>query len=373
MSPLLKRVEEAGYHGISKKRLPHCIKQEDFFGLPATARALFAKLIHASSADTVTLLPSVSYGMAIVAKNLPVHKGQNIVAVAEEFPSNIYAWRHHCAQGMELRLITPPSIQDCYSSAHTRAELWNTRILNAIDTSTALVVVCPLHWADGTLFDLVRIGSAARSAGALFVVDGTQALGAMPFDVQQVQPDALIAASYKCMMGAYSIGCAYWGERLAHATPLEETWVGRLGSEDFRNLTAYEEEYQPGMNRLNMGEQSNFVLIPMLIAALEQVLEWTPTSVQEYCSVLTEPLVDFCTEYKLWIEHHSWRAHHLFGIRLPEHIDIATVQSSLARHNVYISLRGDSLRISPHVYNTPEDIQALIQALYEALSSHSYK
>lgn len=384
MSPLLKSVEQAGIDGIMKKRSPFSITTDDFFTLPQKARSLFAQLINADSTDNITLLPSVSYGMAIVAKNLHANPGQNIVSVSGEFPSNVYAWKSFINRGVELRLISPPETSENPSPTidsqlrtsiygefnlgkKTRGEAWNEAIIDAIDENTALVVLCPIHWADGTFFDLEIIGNAARSVGAMFVVDGTQAIGAMPFDVEVVKPDALIAASYKCMMGAYSIGCAYWGDRFTDAHPLEEIWSGRIGSDNFRNLVQYQDQYQQGHTRLNVGEFGNFALVPMLSAALEQIIEWQPIRIQEYCKELNRPIIEFCTKNNLWVEEPHWRAEHLFGIRINEQMSLEILQHSLQKRNVYVSLRGDSIRISPSVYNTSEDIEAFIQALEETL------
>lgn len=384
MSPLLKSVEQAGIEGITKKRHPFTITTDDFFSLPNKTRTLFAELIHADSPESITLLPSVSYGMAIVAKNLQAKAGQNIVSVSGEFPSNVYAWKSFVNQGVELRLIAPPDIPVNYSQVagfhkrksqtgefdldkKTRGEAWNEAILEAIDENTALVVLCPIHWADGTFFDLEVIGDAARTVGAMLVIDGTQAIGAMPFDIPNVKPDALIAASYKCMMGPYSIGCAYWGERFREAIPLEETWIGRLGSDNFRNLVQYQEQYQTGHYRLNVGEFGNFALVPMLNVALQQLIEWQPLRIQEYCTRLIRPLVDFCRENQFWIEESQWRADHLFGIRIKEQMSVDTLQHLLQKKNVYVSLRGNSIRISPSVYNNSKDIEALISVLQETL------
>lgn len=385
MSPLLKSVEEAGVFGVQRKRLPYMMSSEDFFSLPLETRSLFAELVNAPGAGSISLLPSVSYGMATVAKNLSIADGQNIVSVAGEFPSNVYAWKNLINNSsVDLRLVKPPIewhnsdfINDAtnsesagYLEKHppTRGEVWNEMILDAIDDNTALVVLCPLHWADGTLFDLETIGDAARAVGAMFVIDGTQAIGAMPIDVQRIKPDALITASYKCMMGAYSIGCAYWGDRFLVGKPLEETWIGRVGSSDFRNLVNYQDEYQGEMDRYNMGEQSNFVLVPMLHAAITQLLEWGPEQVQEYCKKLTQPLIRYCADANFWVEEAHWRTDHLFGIRIPDHLALDKLQEALARRNVFVSLRGDSIRVSPNVYNTEEDIMALVDALNDAKS-----
>jgi selenocysteine lyase/cysteine desulfurase len=170
------------------------------------------------------------------------------------------------------------------------------------------------------------------------------------------------------MMGAYSIGCAYWGERFSHGEPLEETWIGRVGSDDFRNLVNYRNEYQQGMERYNMGEQSNFTLLPMLHAAITQLLQWHPENVQEYCRALTQPLIQYCAEADFWIEESHWRTEHLFGIRIPSNLSIDVLQQALSKRNVFVSLRGDSIRVSPSVYNTQDDIAALIETLTDTLN-----
>ncbi len=346
--------------GLQKKSLPHLISGADFFDLPQESRKLFAKLINAPSYHSISILPSVSYGTAIVAKNVKAKKGQNIVSVVDEFPSNIYAWHEHIRRGMELRLVEPKNTKD-------KARSWNKAILEAIDENTAVVILSTIQWTDGTVFDLKKISKAAKKVGAVFVLDGTQSIGALPFDVQEIQPDALIAASYKCMMGVYSIGFAYWGERFADAMPIEETWVGRKGSEDFKNLVKYEQKYKKGMAKFNVGETANFALIPAVNAALEQLLKWKPERVQEYCASLNKHLssllentaFSFATPAK----KSSSRAEHLFGIALPKGIDCDKLQARFAENNVHVSLRGDFIRISPSVYNTLADVEALANVL----------
>ena len=357
MSPLLKSVENAGVEGVQKKRLPYTVTNEDFFETPRKTRELFAQLVNASSYQSISILPSVSYGMAIVAKNLKAHSGQNIVSIGEEFPSNVYAWKQLLEQGVELRLVEPPND---WNNDETRAEAWNAKIIEAIDDNTVLLVMSTIHWVDGTFFDMSLLADTARTVGAMVVIDGTQSIGAMPFDVQEIKPDALIAASYKSMMGLYSMGFAYWGERFANGEPLEETWMARKGSENMRNLVNYQSEYQEGMMRYNVGEMSNFALIPAANAALQQLLEWQPENVQAYCASLTASLVAALKNTSFTMEESHWRSEHLFGIKIPISCNVERLQTELQKNSVFVSLRGDFIRVSPSVYNTPEDIEALI-------------
>lgn len=240
---------------------------------------------------------------------------------------------------------------------------WNDRILEAIDGATGVVALAPVHWTDGTVFGLEAIGARAREVGAALVVDGTQCVGALPFDVQRLRPDALIVASYKWLFGPYSIGLGYFGDRYASGVPLEETWIAREGSEDFQGLVDYQDVYQPGALRFDVGERSNFILVPMLAAALRLVLDWSPERIQTYTKELTKDLLEEADSLGFALEEDAYRAGHLFGIRMPEGVEMEHLKEALRRENVSCSLRGSALRVSPHVYNDEEDVEALRRAL----------
>ena len=107
-----------------------------------------------------------------------------------------------------------------------------------------------IHWADGTLFDLKAIRQRTRDVGALLIIDGTQSIGALPFDIQEIQPDALICAGYKWLMGPYSLGLAYLGEFFDEGIPIEENWKNRHNSHHFARLVNYEDKYQPHAHAL---------------------------------------------------------------------------------------------------------------------------
>src|SRR5690606_15364147 len=209
--------------------------------------------------ERISLVPSASYGLATVARNLRLSRGQKIVVMHAQFPSNVYAWRRMCEEsGCRIEAVQVPDGPD-------RGRRWNERILESIDEHTGLVAMGQVHWADGTRFDVEAIGRRAREVGAAFVVDGTQSIGAMSLDVQRVQPDAVVCAGYKWLLGPYSLGAAYFGPRFDGGTPLEESWLTRSNSRDFTGLVEYVDTYEPGSVRFDMGERSNFILVPMLI------------------------------------------------------------------------------------------------------------
>lgn len=282
MSPLPRPVEQAGFEGMRRKRVPSRITSDDFFAESDEVRALFAKLVNVPDPQRIAIIPAASYGIAAAVRNTAMRRGQNVVVAAEQFPGNVYAWRSRCRrEGLDLRTVHAPP-------GPGRGEGWTARILEAIDPSTAAVALGHVHWTDGTRFDLLRIGERTRECGAAFIVDGTQSVGALPFDVQEVRPDALICAAYKWLLGPYSIGVAYFGPRFDEGTPLEETWIARRDSEDFAGLVDYRDDYQPGAVRYDVGERSNFILVPMLAAALRLLDGWRAHDIQAYCHDLTQ-------------------------------------------------------------------------------------
>jgi selenocysteine lyase/cysteine desulfurase len=363
LSPLLKRVEEAGIQGIKGKNRPWETTPDHFFEDSNILRSLFAKLVNAPNAKDIAIMPAVSYGLATVAKNIDPDKGSSIVIAGEQFPSNVYAWKrfcknHHC----QIKIVDPPE------GFENRGEKWNERILDAIDSNTLLVALGNVHWTDGTLYDLKSIGTKTQKNDAYFVIDGTQSVGAMPIDVQEIKADALICAGYKWLMGPYAITLGYFGSKLQNGIPLEEGWIVRKNSEDFSGLVDYEDDYQPGAQRFDMGERSNFILVPMMIEALNQILDWGPQYIQTYCKQLTADLENDLPEYGYQIEDPEWRARHMFGIRLPNSVSLEKLQHKLDEHNIHVSVRGSAVRISPNVYNDEQDIAMLYNVLKDVTS-----
>ncbi len=360
MAPLAHRVRASGIAGIDRRATPQLIGPRDFFEESDLVRCLFSRIINASDPNRIAIVPSVSYGLATVARNVHAGAGDNIVVLEEQFPSNVYSWRRLCAErGLALRTVAAPPRRE-----GGRAAEWNARVLTAIDRRTAVVALPQVHWTDGTLFDLESIGQRARECHALFVVDGTQSVGAFPFDVQRIQPDALICAGYKWLLGPYSTGLAYYGPVFDDGTPLEEGWIARRNSDVFADLVRYRDAYRGAAVRYDVGERSNFTLLPMLATALELVLQWTVPAIHEYCRTLTVDLTQRLRERGYWIEEDAWRGAHLFGVRPPD-AHGAALASRLEARRITVSLRGDAIRVSPHLYNDAEDVMALLDALVQ--------
>ncbi|MEE8396631.1 MAG: aminotransferase class V-fold PLP-dependent enzyme [bacterium] len=357
MSPTLKASEAAGVAGLRRKNDPASIGPADFFAPVDALRELVGRLVNAGP-ERVAFVPSVSYGLALATRNVPLHTGQNVVVPDEEFPSNVYGWMERCReQGGELRLVPRPG------DTARPGTVWSERMLEAIDARTAAVSITALHWADGTLFDLERIARRTREVGAFLVLDGTQSIGAVPFDFQKLQPDLLICAGYKWCLGPYSYGFAVLGDRLLEGRPLEDAWQHRAGSEDFSSLIHYTETLRSGGRRFDMGEQANLVAVPMLSEALRQILQWGVENIQAYCEALADDLRQALAASPYSLALKGQQGSHMFGIHVPGEGQVAAVLEALGRRGISVSQRGNAIRVSPHLYNRREDMAALAETL----------
>jgi selenocysteine lyase/cysteine desulfurase len=351
MSPQLRPAREVGEKAISRKSRPWEITPDDFFEDAEEIRALFARLV-GGDADGVAIIPSVSYGISVAAANVPVREGEKIVILEDQFPSNVYAWGG-LAEQSGASLVTLPRPEDLD---------WTRALLEEIDTDTAVVAVPNCHWTDGSLVDLASVGESVREAGAALVVDAIQSLGAHPFDVSELRPDFLVAASYKWLLGPYGVGYMYVGEEYREGKPIEHNWINRRGSQDFSGLVVYQDAFQPGARRYDVGERSNFALLPMAAEALRQLIDWGVENVSETIGTLTDLVEERAGALGMVTIPKERRARHMIGLMLgPDAPDDLATQ--LTTHNVYVSVRGPSVRVSPHLYNTESDVYQLFDVL----------
>jgi selenocysteine lyase/cysteine desulfurase len=357
MSPQLRAVRAVGEEAVARKSRPWEISPRDFFENSEMARKLFARLVGGDT-EGVAIIPSASYGMAVATANVPLKTGQNVVVLEEQFPSNVYPWRELAKRtGAEVVTVPRPAGRD-----------WTSAVLERVDGRTAVVAVPNCHWTDGSILDLVHTGEWAREVGAALVVDATQSLGAYPLDVSEVRPDFLVSAAYKWLLGPYSLGFLYVGEAYREGVPIEHNWISRGGSEDFARLVEYTDTYAPGARRYDVGERSNFVLLPMAIEALHQILAWGVENIATSLRGLTDRIEEEAERLGIEAVPASMRAGHMIGLGLgPEAPkDLAT---RLAEENVFVSVRGHNLRVSPHLYNTERDVGRLVDSLNRHLRS----
>jgi selenocysteine lyase/cysteine desulfurase len=359
--PQLKSSEEAGIAAIIQQRNPFQLKPTDFFEGVDSVRKLFGKLVNCESPD-VAIIPSTSYGFSSVLSNLKPKIGGKAIVVQDEFPSGYFSITRWAKENQaRIETISPDP------TSESKGESWNSALLDSIDEKTSVVLISSIHWMSGVKYDLEAIGAKCQKMGAVFIVDGTQSVGVMPIDVQACQIDALICATYKWLLGPYSVSLAYIGEKFHNGIPLEESWMNRVNAREFGRLSEYAAEYNPGASRYTVGEASNFVLMPMLQASLIQILDWNPAEIQKYSNSLNRPLIDFISRIGGHTESEPYLAEHLFAPLLPKNINTADLKQELEANQIYVSIRGEYLRVSINVFNEPEDITALMHGIEQQL------
>ncbi|TCK64771.1 selenocysteine lyase/cysteine desulfurase [Winogradskyella wandonensis] len=353
-SPAFKSVEAAGLESIKQKSNPELRQASDLFEPVVELRKLFAQVIDEDDYNRVVTLPSVSYGMANVANNIELKDGDEIIIIEEQFPSNYYIWED-LARHYNAKIITIPQPENI--------EDWNSALLNQINPKTALVAIGHIHWANGYIFDLKAIRARTKQNNALFVIDGSQSIGALPFSVKDIQPDALICAGYKWLFGPYGCAYGYYGSYFDNGKPIEQNWANRLGSENLAGLTAYQSQYKPKANRYAMGESGSFIYVKMQTAALKEILKIKPSELQEYCHKISEKALKELSELGFTSTHPDFRAKHLFGVKISEFVNVDDLKAVLKANNIHLSFRGEYMRVSCHIFNTEAHFEKLVNVI----------
>ena len=355
-SPALRRARQAGERAIALKSQPWGSAWGQVSAETVEqARGLFAGLIGAT-ADDIALVPSASYGLSTAAANLRIGRGRHVVVLADQFPSNIYPWRHAVGRdGGEMRTVELPG------GGRTDA------VVAAIDTDTAVVAVPQCHWLDGAMLDLAAVATRCRDVGAALVLDLSQSLGVMPFDARAIDPDFAVTVAEKWLLGPVQLAFLYVAPRQQSGTPIEHGWVGRGGAGNARYLHHYSDAYRAGARRFDVGERTNIVNLAMAIEGLTQIKSWGPHMIARSISPLTQEIANRVESLSYVAIGGQERAPHICGFRHP-HGWAADAQQRLESFDVLVSLRGEVLRVAPHLYNGERDIDALVDALRDPTS-----
>lgn len=360
ISPQLHTVLEAGTQGLKRKSSPWKIGAEFYFDECEQFRAIAGELI-GSSPEHIAIVPSASYGLATAAANIEPHiaPGDKLLVLAEQFPSNYYVWDALARRrGAQLSVVPFPADGD-----------WTSAILKHIDGKTRVLALPNCHWTDGTLIDLERIRREIGPQGdnvPFLVLDLTQSLGAYPFFVDRVQPDFMVSALYKWAMGPYGIGVLYVADRWLDGEPIEYNWVNRRRSENLARLIDYCNEFQNGARRFDVGQRSNPILLPMAVAAFRQLIDWDPARTSASIGQLTNHLARRAADIGLQVTAPEFRAGHMIGLRLTERWPDA-LRANLLAEDIHVSYRGTGMRVSPHLYNTLDDMDRLADYLQKHL------
>ncbi len=264
-SPLLNESVTRLHVGVNTKSHPWERTPANFFDDAESIRQLLADIFGGDS-DGFAIVPSASYGLSTASRAIETHlqKGDRILVIDEEFPSVVLPLIRVAKEtGAELITVETPEDGN-----------WTYAITNRIDKNIKVVAISSCHWTNGAYIDLLKIRKACNDVNAIFIVDATQTLGAMPFSINKIRPDFLIAAGYKWLLCPYGFSLLYVAEKWRNERPLEETWLARENAEDFSNLVIYSDIYMRGARRFEVGEKCTPTILPGAIAALEQIKTW---------------------------------------------------------------------------------------------------
>ncbi|MBF88572.1 MAG: aminotransferase [Candidatus Marinimicrobia bacterium] len=351
ISPSLKSVTKAGLKGVYRKTAPWEITEENFFNEVEVARELFSKIIGATSND-IAIIPSVSYGVGIATLNLPIKRGTNVLVVEKQFPSNYYGWIEK-TKSVGAKLIV---------SKRSKDGSITDNLIKQIQNNTSVVAIPNCHWTDGAIIDIKSVSEKCRQVGSAIVLDLAQSAGVLPLSIYDIDPDFIIAPAYKWLLGPYSLTFFYVAPRWQHGVPLEHGWINRQQSQDFSHLIHYQDTFQAGARRFDVGERSNFTIMPMAISALKKILEWKIENINQTLVQMTNLIGEEAENIGLKVMPSEKRAGHLIGIQFPKGIPKKILQQ-LKKENVFVSIRGDCMRVSPHLYNSIEDIEKFFDIL----------
>jgi selenocysteine lyase/cysteine desulfurase len=358
-SPLPLRTQQAGRAAVGRKATPWTLDAGFAHHQHERARAAAARLINADPAD-IALIPSVSYGVATAAKLVTVARGARVIVLEDDHSSPVLEWRTRAdTQDFTIETIRQPRDGD-----------WTSSVLAAIERPGApairLASISSVHWSDGGMIDLERIGAALRRQGAGLLVDATHSAGVLTMDVRRLDPDFVIFPTYKWLLGPYGRAFIYVARRHQGGIPLEQTSSGRRDVSAENEVYFADLRYAPDARRFDMGERDHFISMEMAAIGMEMMAEWGATSVVQRLSMLTERIAEGVGGLGVSVPDRRWRAPHILSLGFRSGMPTGLVEG-LASEGVYVASRLRRMRISPHVFNDEADADRFVAALARRL------
>lgn len=312
-------------------------------------RRLAGRLLNADPLD-LAFVKNTSEGIGIVAEGLPWQTGDNVVTAAEEYPANIYPWMNLADRGVELRTV--PSRD---------RRLWFDDIRAAIDSRTRLVSLSSVEFASGFRNDVDALAALCRERGVYFFVDAIQSLGVFPLDLKRTPIDFLSADGHKWLLGPEGAGIFYVRRELVERLhPVGVGWNSVVGS---RNFAKIDFRLKPHAGRWESGSL-NVAGIAALGASLELLLEVGIANIAKRVLELTDHLCAFADKAGVQI-FSSRRAEDKSGIVsiIVPGADVRELVRHCRGEALVINQRAGRIRVSPHCYNTVEEIDLLVEVL----------
>jgi selenocysteine lyase/cysteine desulfurase len=351
-SPLLIESRKKLMEGLNSKSHPWERTARDFFTDAETIRKSAASLF-GGEPDGYAIIPSVSYGISTAARAMEPQLGKDdsILILEEGFPSNVLPWiRIAKERGTKLIRVSVPGDGN-----------WTNAIIEKIDKGVKVLALFPCLWTNGVFIDLAKIRKAIGD-DVIMAIDATQSLGAMAFSIDEVKPDFLVSAGYKWLLCPYGFSLMYVSEKWRNARPLEESWQARENAEDFGSLVNSSDKYMTGARRFDVGQKGTPTILPGVIAALEQIKAWGIENISDSLLGINKRIADHLSALGFQLPDSSQRSPHMFGAIIPDKYK-GDLISELSKRKIYISQRGNSVRFSPHLHISENDIERLLAKL----------
>lgn len=313
-----------------------------------------AQLIGADS-DEIALVPNTTAGISLVAEGIDWRPGDNVVTLADEFPSNVYPWLNLAERGVETRRVP---------TDEGRLDL--DRLAAACDQRTRVISVSWIGYATGYRHDVEAIAALAHERGALVMLDAIQGLGAFPLDVGRTPIDFLAADGHKWMLGPEGAGIAFI--RRAHLERLRPLGVGWHSVVHAHDFTHIELKLKPSADRYEGGSQNIAGMLALgasleLLASLQvehvaaAILDITDRACQRLAELGATIVSDRRPDHRGGSQRSG-----IVAFELPGRDSLAVKKHCLTQ-GVVLSCRAGRLRISPHAYNNEQDLERLVAAL----------
>jgi len=358
-SPLSTRVTDAIQQHLAKRSAGVVETYAEDIVTVDACRAIVSQLVHAESPERVAFVCNTSDGLNVVSSGLPWRSGDRILLNDMEFPANVHPYYHLRSRGVELDILMAD-----------RQRVTPEMIERSIRPQTRVVALSAVQYLTGHRADLAAIGELCRKRGVWFVVDGIQAVGAVPIDVQAMKIDAMSAGAQKWQMSPHGSGFLYVTESLQAA--LQQKYVGWLSVADPWQFSRFDQPLATSAKRYE-GGTLNFPSIIGMKAALETLLEVGIDRVESHVLALTARLREGIQAAgpltPVTPEADRERAG-IVTFAASDSRDLAPVLAGLQQRRIDASLREGKLRFSPHFYNSPAEIDTTIAAVRELISKN---
>lgn len=325
---------------------------DHWIGKVDEVRAQAGQLINCEP-DAIALLKNTTEGLCLVPLGLDWREGDEVITYQLEFPSNVYPWMNLASQGVKVKFI---------GDRGGRFDV--DEVESLITPRTRAVNLSMVNFANGFRAPVEAIGELCQERGIWFVVDAIQALGALKVDAQSLNADIISAHGYKFLLSGFGISVCYCSRRARSELRVPQPgWKSIAASGAITNMLNYNLDFPDTARRFESGVQS-LAAVHGLSATLELLLGVGQELIDERVLQLAQELAEGL-ESQGFAVMSSQRPGERSGIvsARRDDIDVPEIQRTLAEEHVSCAIREGRVRISPHFYNTAEEVEKCLSCL----------